>query len=262
VERKPVITAVALLLCWSVAAPAALAWQVDSSVASLVGAANQLRGALKDREALDQYLKVLAIEPDHFEALSAAAYLYGKVGSHLERREEQEDYFGEAVILAERALEQAPDHPESNFVMAWAYGAVAMISTGREKIEAGKHVYDYVNRVLEQREDDDRAWYVLGNLNYEAAGASVLEKAAARILYGGLPPNLTNRNAIQAYSRAVELRPGSILYRFELARVLARLGRYKAAREHLDHALSLDPLVEGDDSLLEQCSKLRKKLRG
>ncbi len=269
-ERKLVIAAVALILCWPTAVPPALAGQVEPSVAAMVGAANELREALKDREALDQYLQVLLVEPNHFEALSGAAYLYGRVGSHLDRKEEQEDYFEEALVLAERALEQEPDHPESNFVMAWAYGGIAMLSSGREKIEAGKHVYDHVNRVLEQREDDDRAWYVLGNLNYEAAGATLLEKAAASMLYGGLPPNLTNRNAIAAYTKAVELRPDSILYRFELARVLARVGRYGAAREHLDHALSLEecrklskkvPMVEGDDSLLEECRKLSKKVQ-
>ncbi len=229
-------------------------------MAALVGTANELREDLKDQDALDRYLQVLEIEPEHFEALSGAAYLYGKLGSHLEQREEQADYFEEAVILAERAIEQAPDHPESNFVMAWAYGGIAMVSNGQKKIEAGKRVYDHVNRVLEQREDDHRAWYVLANLNYEAAGATFVEKAAAQILYGGLPPNLTDRNAIMAYARAVELRQDLILYRFELARVFARVGRYGDALEHLNHALSLEPRLEGDDSLLEQCRELKRKL--
>ncbi len=133
VERKPFITAATLFLCCCTAAHPALAWQDDPSVATLVGTANQLREALKDREALEQYLRVLAIEPNHFEALSGAAYLYGKVGSHLDRKEEQENYFEEALLLAERAIEQATDNSESNFVMAWAYGGIAMISSVRKK---------------------------------------------------------------------------------------------------------------------------------
>jgi len=232
----------------------------DYLVSGLLLSAGQLREKHLDREALDTYLHILEIAPDHFEALCGASYLYGELGKRFKEKKQQREFYEKALELAKRSFQQAPEHPESNLVMAWAYGGIALISESGEKVEAGKKVKKHIDLVLENRPEDDRAWYILANLNYTVGTASFLQKAFAKVLFGGVPRNMTVEAAIEAYRKAVEIKPDYILYRYELTRALLREGSEEEARQHLRRALQSEPQTEDDPALLEECQKLLRKL--
>ena len=251
----------ALVLCsqWD---PSALSQATASnpSPLELLESAREFQAQHRDPEALVLYRKVLQAEPDHFDALCAASYLHGLVGKRLTNSARKRHY-RQALELAERALELRPDDPESNFVMAWACGGIAMISGSREKARLARKIRDRVEITLEKDPNHHRAWYVLANWYYKIADANFLERAAARLLFGGLPQGVSFEKAASAYQKAVQLRPNLILYHYELALALSKAGRNGEALEELEYASGLDPLTSDDPDTLAACSKLMRELQ-
>ena len=232
----------------------------DPSPMELLESARELQAQHRDPEALALYRKVLEAEPNHFDAVCAASYLYGRVGKRLSKSA-REQHYQQALELAERALEQRPDDPESNFVMAWACGGIAMISGAKEKARLAGKIRDRVEITLEKDPRHHRAWYVLANWYYKIADANFLERAAARLLFGGLPRDVSFEKAASAYRKAVDLRPNLILYHYELALALCKAGKKGEALEQLEYASELDPLTSDDPATLAACNKLMRELR-
>lgn len=220
--------------------------------------AHRLQESSQDKEALDVYLSVLARSPDHLQALCAASYLYGLVGKRNEKV--KADFFNRSLRLAKRAHQLAPDDPETNFALAWAYGGLAMISPAREKVDLAKKIKPLIDLTLRSNPRDDRAWYVLANWRYRIADASLLERAAARIINGGLPESATYESSIDAYQKAVSLRPDSILYRYELARTLFKIDRGDDALPQIEHALTIPIRTPDDPTLLAKCRALLRRI--
>ncbi len=251
-----ILTFVMLSKCWSsVAQPSR-----RPPPAEPVTHARALQEQYREREALDLYLQVLEVDPDHFEAVCGASYLYGQVGRRFPEKERQKEYYLKSQSLARQAFAARPDDPEANLVMAWSHGGVALISGLREKVAAAWKVREHVERTLQSRPEDHRALYILANLNYQVETAGFLQKSLARISFGGVPKELSLEKAIEAYRKAVEIRPDFILYRYELARALNHSGLQPEAAEHLRQALLLEPGFEDDPAVLQQCQKLLSRL--
>ena len=251
-----ILTSLVLLKAWgSVAQPSR-----RSSTAEFVNSARALQEQYREREALDLYLQALKVDPDHFEAVCAASYLYGQVGKRLRDKKSQREYYRRSQTLARQAFAARPDDPEANLVMAWSHGGMALISGFQEKVAAGWKVKEHVERTLESRPQDHRAWYILANLNYQVGTAGFLQKSLARVSFGGVPKELSLEKAVEAYRKTVEIRPDFILYRYELARALNRSGLESEASEHLRQALILEARFEDDPAVLKQCRKLLSRL--
>ena len=62
--------------------------------------ARALQEQYREREALDFYLQALEVDPDHFEAVCGASYLYGQVGKRFPDRERQKEYYRKSQSLA------------------------------------------------------------------------------------------------------------------------------------------------------------------
>ncbi len=254
--RLPV--AAALILLRTFGSPAEPSGR--SSASQLVDRARALQEQFRERAALDLYLEALEADSAHFDAICGASYLYGQVGKRFPDRKKQQEYYHKARTLATQAFAARPDDPEANLVMAWAYGGIALISGFREKVAAGWKVKEHIDRTLESRPDDHRAWYILANLNYQVGTAGFLQKSLARGLFGGVPKELSLEKEIMAYRKAVEIRPHFILYRYELARALSRSGRKSEAAEQLRQALILKARFEDDDDVLRQCRALLSRI--
>ena len=220
---------------------------------------------LRDEDALQQYENVLATDPRNFEALCHASYLYGQIGKRLEGKDKQRAHYEKALRYARRALKENPEHAESNFAMAWAYGGMALISSPRRKATIAKEMKTYIDRALKYNPQHDRAWYVLANWYFRIANANTVERLVAKVLFGGLPKGVTNEKAIAAYQKAIKCRPNVIRYYDELARAYEKIKHSEKAIEQLELALSLTPQTADDSETLRRCLKrlgeLKKKCR-
>ncbi|HSR51602.1 MAG TPA: tetratricopeptide repeat protein [Acidobacteriota bacterium] len=210
--------------------------------------------------ALRLYEKVLERQPDHFQALCGAAYSGGMVGK-FSNGEEQERLYQRSFERARQALELKPEDAESNFAMAWALGGQALLAGAREKVKLADQMRIYLEKALEKNPQDHRAWFVLGSWRYRIATAGFLERTAANLFFGGLPEEGDLKMAVEAYRKAVELRPESILYRYELARALQKAGLNEEAREHYEKAAQLEPRTPEDPTLLARCRYQADQLR-
>ena len=252
----PILSFVMLSKSWSsVAQPSR-----RSSPAEPVNRARALQEQYREREALDLYLQALEVDPDHFEAVCGASYLYGQVGKRFPDKELQKEYYRKSRSLARQAFAARPEDPEANLVMAWAHGGIALVSGFQEKIAAAWEVKKHVDRTLKSRPDDHRVWYILANLNYQVGTAGFLQKSLARVLFGGVPKELSLEKAIEAYRKAVEIRPDFILYRYELARALNRSGLQREAAKELRLALTLAPRFEDDPAFLKECREFLSQI--
>ena len=258
--RKPVRVRILVLLWLAASGLQEPSPPPQTEAEQIVDRARSLQRLYREREALRLYLEALKASPSHFEAICGASYLYGQVGKRLSSQQEQREYYEKALLLAQQAFAARPQDPEANLVMAWAHGGIALISGFRKKIAAGRKVKEHVDRTLQSRPEDHRAWYILANLNYQVGTAGFFQKRLVMVLFGGLPEELSLEHAIAAYRKAVEIRPDFILYRYELARTLHRLDRPGEAADQLRQALNLDPRFEDDLAVLKQCRQLLSRV--
>lgn len=212
------------------------------------------------RQALEIFEKVLETKPQNVHALCQASFLHGEVGRGLGRKAKEKE-FRKALSLAKRAYGLSPDNAESNFAMAWASGGIALISGAHQRVKSAHDVKKFVERALELNPDNDRAWYILANWNLRVATAGWAEKLAARLLYGGLPADASLSKGEAAFRRAIRLRPDSILYRWELARLYRRTGEKVKEGALLKKTAGLAPQAPGDDRLLQDCKERLRELR-
>ncbi len=242
-----------------------LFWGITLSASQHVTAQEQLDEASlllaqhREQEALNLYLEILRRQPDTFEAVTAASYLYGQLGNEI--RSKRREYYSQALALARRAMQLQPDDPETHLVLAWSMGAVAQISGARQRVRLARQLKTHVDRSIEQRPQDHRAWYILANWHYEVAKANFWERAAAKVLFGGLPSEASLENAISAFERAVELKPDSIPYRCELARILGDEKRKEDAVRQLEAGLELAAATPYQLSIQNQCRTMLNSLR-
>lgn len=223
----------------------------------------QARGHLEQfayEDALQLYEKVLKRRPEHVPALCGAAYSGGMVGK-FRSGEERERLYLQSMERARQAYRLRPDDAEANFAMAWALGGQALLAGAREKVKLAEEMRGYLRKALDSAPQDHRAWFVLGSWRYRIATAGFLERTAANLFFGGLPEEGDLDSAIEAYRKAVELRPESILYRYELARALQKAGRNQEALRHYQAAVQLTPRTPEDPTLLAHCRYQAGQLR-
>ena len=104
------------------------------------------------------------------------------------------------------------------------------------------------------------AYFVLGKWQLELSRLNWLELLACKVLFGGLPEEISRENALTYFNKALTINPNSILYLFGQASAYADLGKTEKAIAILQKALKL-PLAEPDDEQRkERCRDLLKEL--
>lgn len=211
-------------------------------------------------KALSLYNQVLEIDPTNFEAIWSAAFLYTKIGNKVTNQSEKEVNFKKALELANKALEMQPNSVYSNYVFAVALGRMGDISSAKERVQNASVIKEHVELALKIDPNHAASWHILGKLNYRLHNLNFAEKAAAAILFGGLPKGVSTEKAVECFSKAVELRPDYILYRLDLSVALIKLGNKEEAKKVLNDALKIPSLTEDDPQYLKDCSSLLKRL--
>jgi tetratricopeptide (TPR) repeat protein len=191
-----------------------------------------------NRTALSNYLRAVEIDSSNYEALWKLARAYVDVGMSLQKKEQPEYYaFGEK--MARRCATLYPDSSNGHFFLAVALGRVALYEGGKRKIQIAKEVKAAAERALQADPQHDGAMHVLGRWNYELAELNFIERAVAKIVFGGLPTGASYEQAAMDFSQAIHCRPEAPVHHYELARALIKLDRVAEARQHLEKSLAL-----------------------
>jgi len=231
-------------------------YAVAQDIDSLEARADSLYQNFQEERALDLYQQILDEEPNNYKALWRSSFLYSRIGNRFEEQEAKEDYFKEAIELAEGALKVDSADTHSNYVMSVAMGRKSLISGAKERVSAARDIKKYVDRAIKYDNTNAGAWYVLGRWNFKIANLSWLERMAANTLFGGIPGDASNKKAVDAIRKAIDLRSDYIMYYYDLARVYDEMGYDAKAIETCQEGLELPSQTPDDPELKQECKEL------
>ncbi len=166
------------------------------------------------------------------------------LGEQMEREDEQERFYREALADAEAAVAADSTSAQAYLAAAIAAGRVGLISGTREKVELSREVKEYVDRAIELNPEMPAAYHVRGRWNYEVASLGFFERAVVRTVYGGLP-DASYEAAVKNFQVSIEL-DERVVDRLELGRTYLAMGREEQARAQFERGLEL-PNVDPDD---------------
>jgi len=219
--------------------------------------AEKLESSFREYDALQKYKEVLRHQPINLNALCRASDLCSRIGHREESKAKRADYYKAARTYAEVALKVNPQSAEANFVMAVAMGRMALISSGREKIEAVNEIKKYAENAIRLDPRDFKGYHVLGKWHYEVSNLSAVERTAAKIFFGGLP-KASLKESIWYYEKSKSLFPELNLNYLELAKAYHRNNENQKAIELLKK-LETMPFKTADDARVKKESQMLLK---
>ncbi|MDZ7361304.1 MAG: tetratricopeptide repeat protein [candidate division KSB1 bacterium] len=209
--------------------------------------------------ALASYRRAVEIDSSDYEALWKLARAYADVGMSLPKKE-QPAYFALAEKTARRCVTLHPDSANSHFSLAVALGRVALYEGGKRKIQIAKEVQAEAQQTLRVNPRHDGAMHVLGRWHYELADLNFIERAVAKIIFGGLPTGASYEQAARYFEQAIQHRPQAPVHHYEYARTLLKLDRVAEARRHLEKCLALPDVFWDDAQHKIEARKLLDKI--
>lgn len=224
-------------------------------IGSLICSAQDLVALQKEAERLElsnyeaayaKYQEILKIQPINLNAICKCSELCSTIGHRQTDKKLKIEYFKTARHFAEIALRLSPNSSEANFVMAIAMGRMALILSGKEKMEAVNEIKKYAELSIKANPNNYKPYHILGRWHFEVSNLGAIEKAAARIFYGGLPP-ASLKEAIYNYEKSMSLNPEATVNYTELAKSYER-NREKARAIALLNKLQTLPEKSQDDA--------------
>ncbi len=214
-----------------------------------------------EASAVAQYEKAHQLDPDSFEALEKLARASEDLGNELAARQSRdaEAYFAKAIQAAELMRKQHPDRAESYFYLAAAYGSLALIKHGAEKIRLGGMVGEYAKKAIALNPNYAPAYAVLGVFYREVAKLNWIERAFANSFFGGIP-RVSYEDSIRMLRKAVELYPTYLYAHYQLALTYEETGQRNEAVKALIQTVDLPPLNSFEVELKAEAKRRLQKL--
>lgn len=238
------------VLCAFLYAPA-------QDITALLKEAQRLEAVPDEMGALQKYKEVVQKVPSNLPAVTKCSELCSRIGKRLTDKKAKEDFFKAAQSFAELAIAIDPNNSEANCVMAMALGHSSMLKSNKEKIAYTKEIKKYADLAVKLDPQNYKAWHVLGRWHYEISNLNMLERAAVKMFYGGLPP-ASLKESIKAFEKGNAITGGFILNYYELARAYKSDNQKKKAIAALKTMLALPNHTEEDPILKKQGQKLLK----
>ncbi|MBS1495861.1 MAG: hypothetical protein JSU03_09635 [Bacteroidetes bacterium] len=229
----------------------------SQDIVSVINEANRLEAIPDENAAFQKFKEAVRIQPVNVYALSKCSELCSRIGHRQTNTKSRDSYYQAAITYAQSALKVSPQSDDANVAMAIAVGRVVLIKSGKEKISAVKDIKKYADIALKANPDNFKAWHILGKWNYEVSNLNMIERAAAKVFFGGLP-DASLKNSIADYEKAKALSPQFMLNYLELAKAYHRNDETKLALEQLKKVLILPAKTEDDPRIKAEAQQLIK----
>ena len=227
-------------------------------VAAIIKEADRLETAMNEKGAFEKFKAALELHPVNIYALNKCSELCSRIGKRESTEKRRGFYYEAAKTYAGIALRINPNNSEANCVMAIALGRTSLEKSGKEKINAAKEIKNYVDLAIKNDPLNYKAWHVLGRWHYEISNLNMIEKAAVKLLFGGLP-KASMKESIAAFEKAKTLAGGFILNNYEMARAYKKNGQKDKASSILTAMLLLPNKTEDDETIKADGRKLLKE---
>lgn len=255
-ERWLLLFTLSKTLAWTgYAAPPAH----DSKCLMAIRAGDMAYANFDNHAAYGEYSHAVGLDSSNYEALWKLARAYIDVGMSSSRNDKAQRYFW-AEKIARRCVALYPDSAEGHFFLAVALGRYALFVGGKRKVQIAREVKMEAEGALAINPKHYGAMHVLGRWHYELANLNFLERAVAKLIFGGLPPGASYEKAAAYFEQAIALNPGAPVHRLDYGRTLIKLGRLAAARQQLEKCLALPKVFWDDDQHQHEASRLLEQL--
>lgn len=225
---------------------------------AVIKEADRLEVLPDEKAALIKFKEALKLQPTSLYALAKCSELCCRVGGREKNTKLRDEYYATAQVYAKTALRFYPNSDEANVAMAFSIAKTLMLKSGREKITAVKELKGYGDKAVTQNSRNFKAWHVLGKWNYEVSNLNAFERAAVKIIYGGLPAASLN-NSIMYYEKAKSLAPNFTLNYLELAKAYNKNDETAKAITQLNYLLAIKNQTEDDPRIKEEARYLINK---
>jgi len=229
-------------------------------VSASLAQASLLREKLDEAGALAKYREALLQDSTNLDALWNASYLATILGARDSLHHSPLMDLGRH--LAEKSLQQWPDHAESHFALAVNLAMGLKHLPIRQKMAASRDLREEIRHTLELDPRHGGAWFLLGRWQYAYATLGTFEKMTASVFLGGIPAEATLVNAEKSFRNALQAKPEEPLFHLDLARTLVAEGRKEEARKVLAYALHLSPRSGDDPVNFAKMRVLLKRIEG
>jgi tetratricopeptide (TPR) repeat protein len=252
-------TSAILVLCLA-AAPRVAAQSADDHVAMGVAAmqAHDLRTGLAHYEA------GLAVDSTSYEANWHAAMALLDLGEQIPdsvKSPERDSLYARAESLARRAVAADSSRAEGHFALAAAVGRASLTMGKKDRIRRASVIRDEARAAVRLDPRHDGAYHILGRWHAEIMRLSGFSRFFARSFLGaGIFKEASWDSATANLEKAVELDPGRIYHRLELAAVYADRKRYDDARAQLAEAAALPQRELRDSAYKADAAALAKRI--
>lgn len=225
---------------------------------TLIKEADELEASLNEKAAYDKFKQALRLDPRNYYALWKCSELCSRIGNRQATKEKKVDFFTAGKIYAETAIKVNPDGADGYYALSVAMGRKALIESGNDRIKAVREIRISAEKALALNPNHGRAWHVIGKWHYEVSDLNAVEKAALKIIYGGLP-KASIKESITAYEKAKNLEPVFALNNLELAKAYKRDGQKEKAMELLKELPSIPNRTEDDTRIKAEGRQLLEK---
>lgn len=241
-----------LLLFWG-----ELAFTQDFN--SLIQEAEKLEKEQKEILALKKYTEAQKLKPTDLHVLYKCSELYSRIGVRETNSASRDQYYNSSLAFAQMAYKYHPQSDDANVAMSMALGRLALTRSGKEKVATVKEIKTYADNAIRINSKNFKAWHIIGKWHYEVSNLNFFEKAAIKLIYGGLP-NSSFSASVKAYEKVKELNPYFGSNYLELAKAYHKLDDNKNAEKNLKYVIAMPNYTEEDPIVKTNANKLLSEI--
>jgi tetratricopeptide (TPR) repeat protein len=217
------------------------------------------------RTGLAHFGAALAVDSTNYEANWRAAIALLDLGDQIPdsvRSPKRDSLYARAESLARRAVAKDSAGADGHFALAAAVGKAALHMGKKERIRRASIIRDEALRTLALNPRHDGAYHILGRWNAEIMRLSGFSRFFAKSFLGaGIFKQASWNEAIADMQKAVELDPGRIYHRLELAEIYVDRKRYADARQQLEELAAVPDREIMDSVYRRQAADLATAIR-
>lgn len=213
---------------------------------SFMDAADKAFHSLDNQTALDNYLKVLSLNKDNYDANWKASRAYIDLGEKLDDSDKRAEFYKKGEQYARDAIKINPEGSMGHLYLSIALGRVALDASAKERIKMSKEIKVEADLAIKYDPQNDIAYHVLGRWNRKIANLSWIESGFADMFLGGVPKDASNEAAVQNFEKAIELNPNYINHYLELGLTYEMMDKVDLAIEAFKKCLELPETTDDD----------------
>ena len=173
----------------------------------------------------------------------------------------RDSLYARAEVLAKRAVSADSTRPEGHFALSAAIGRASLTMGKKARIRRAAIIRDEALKTIAIDPRYDGAYHIMGLWNAEIMRLSGLSRFFAKKFLGaGIFGKASWDEAISNMQKAVELDPGRIYHRLDLAEIYVDRKRYADARQQLEQVAELPDRELMDPVYRRRAAALAKRL--